>query len=305
MVFTDDVLFLHVPKTGGVSVAHYLLRALQPPIHYVIPGHLGFANQPGYVHIRDTPHRNLERARDFLRERGIELSDFRVIIAVIRNPYDLAVSHYAYQRRAMLNWQLIDVAEAPPPVPGRKRRFPETDSVLRALAASPGKMARIDLDAGEPVRLVRRELHRAAIRRGQVVTSWEHAGAVYVAPRARADAPPEPDPATRLDFTSYVLNGASPSEPSPLRQLHGFFHLDGVVPPNLRMVRFERLVAGVREALADVDIAADAEFPWLNRSSHESYESYYDAESEAGVYEQARWIFDEGLYERLTPPVVR
>src|SRR5215217_63459 len=116
MVFSEDVLFLHVPKTGGVSVAHYLLRSLHPPIHYVIPGHLGLADRPGYIHIPDTPHRNLERAREFLRERGIALADFKAIIAVIRNPYDLAVSNYAYQRQERLQWTLVDSDAASPPM---------------------------------------------------------------------------------------------------------------------------------------------------------------------------------------------
>src|SRR5215207_7488423 len=141
MVFSEDVLFLHVPKTGGVSVAHYLLRALRPPIHYVIPGHLGLADRPGYIHIPDTPHRNLERTWEFLRERGIELADFKAIIAVIRNPYDLAVSNYAYQQQERLRWALIDSREASSPMRRmKKRQFPETGAVLDVLAANPGQV---------------------------------------------------------------------------------------------------------------------------------------------------------------------
>jgi hypothetical protein len=296
MVFSEDVLFLHVPKTGGVSVAHYLLRALRPPIHYVIPGHLGLADRPGYTHIPDTPHRNLERTREFLGERGIELADFKAIIAVIRNPYDLAVSNYAYQRQERLRWALIDSREAPPPM-GRmkKRQLPET-------AANPGQVARIDLDSNDAPRFVRRDLHRAASHRGQIITSWQHEGALYVAARTRADTGMTRDPDSRLDFRSYILNGIVPGEPSPLRQLYGFFHLDGVTPPNLRMVRFERLAKGIRETLQDIDTQTDEDLPWLNRSDHAAYETYYDAETEAAVYAQARWIFDGGLYERLRVP---
>jgi len=303
MVFSEDVLFLHVPKTGGVSVAHYLLRSLRPPLHYVIPGHLGLADRPGYIHIPDTPHRNLERTREFLRNRGIELTDFKAIIAVIRNPYDLAVSNYAYQRQEALRWSLVDTREAPPPARRmKKRQFPETEAVLDALAAHPGQVARIYLDPGDKPRFVRGELHRAASHRGQIVTSWQHESALFVAPRARADTGTTRDLDSRLDFKSYVLNGVNPGEPSPLRQLYGFFHLDGVTPPNLRMVRFERLADGIRDALRDIDTQTDDDVPWLNRSDHAAYETYYDAETEAGVYAQARWVFDDGLYERLRAP---
>jgi hypothetical protein len=302
MVFSEDVLFLHVPKTGGVSVAHYLLRSLRPPIHYVIPGHLGLADRPGYIHIPDTPHRNLERTREFLRDRGIELRDFKAIIAVIRNPYDLAVSNYAYQRQENLRWALIDPGEAPPTGRMKKREFAETGAVLDALAASPGQIARIDLAPGEVPRLVRRDLHRAASHRGQIITAWQHEGALFVAPKARADRETTRAPDTRLDFKSYVLNGVDPGESSPLRQLYGFFHLVGVMPPNLRMVRFERLAEGIRDALHDIDTQTDEDLPWLNRSDHAAFETYYDAETEAGVYAQARWVFDGGLYERLRIP---
>jgi hypothetical protein len=303
MVFSEDVLFLHVPKTGGVSVAHYLLRSLRPPIHYVIPGHLRLADRPGYVHIPDTPHRNLQRARAFLRERGIELADFKAIIAVIRNPYDLAVSNYAYQRQERLRWTLIDAREAPAPTHRRKKRLgPEVETVLDALAANPGQVARIELAPGDAPRSVRGDLHRSASQRGQVITSWQHGGVLFVAPTARSDTRRVRGPDSRLDFKSYVLNGANPHEPSPLRQLYDFFHLDGVAPPNLRIVRFERLAEGIRDALQDIDTQADDDFPWLNRSDHGAYETYYDAETEAGVYAQARWIFDGGLYERLRVP---
>ena len=306
MVFSKDVLFLHVPKTGGVSVAHYLLRSLRPPIHYVIPGHLGLADRPGYIHIPDTPHRNLERTREFLRERGIELADFKAIIAVIRNPYDLAVSNYAYQQQERLRWALIDSHEASSPMRRmKKRQFPETGAVLDALATHPGQVARIELDPDDAPRLIRGDLHRAASHRGQIITSWQHEGALFVAPRARADRRARRDPDTRLDFRSYVLNGVNPGEPSALRQLYGFFHLDGVMPPNLRMVRFERLADGIRDALQDIDTQTDDDLPWLNRSDHAAFETYYDAETEAGVYAQARWIFDGGLYERLRVPASR
>jgi hypothetical protein len=68
------------------------------------------------------------------------------------------------------------------------------------------------------------------------------------------------------------------------------------------MVRFERLAEGIRDALHDIDTQTDEDLPWLNRSDHAAFETYYDAETEAGVYAQARWIFDSGLYERLRVP---
>jgi hypothetical protein len=78
-----------------------------------------------------------------------------------------------------------------------------------------------------------------------------------------------------------------------------YYFLDGEMPANLRILRFERLADEVREALRQIGITGDAEFPWLNRSNHGKYTSYYDRESERLVYEQCRWFFDHGYYERL------
>jgi hypothetical protein len=78
-----------------------------------------------------------------------------------------------------------------------------------------------------------------------------------------------------------------------------YYFLDGEMPANLRILRFERLADEVREALKEIGIRGDAEFPWLNRSIHGKYTSYYDRESESLVYEQCRWFFDHGYYDRL------
>ena len=53
-------------------------------------------------------------------------------------------------------------------------------------------------------------------------------------------------------------------------------------------------------ALAEAGICGGGEFPWLNRTERGPWADYYDAETEAIVYEQARWLFDEGFYQRLS-----
>ena len=308
MVYSQDVLFLHVPKTGGVSVTRYLLDVLPPPVTYVSPGHLGYAHRAGFVHIPDAPHKSLPIARGFLRQRDIDLTQFPLIMAVVRNPYDLAVSHYSYQRRETLPYTLLDAAEAPAPGPGPgpHRGDPRRRAVAEMLdALVPGKVARIEPTGQEKTRVIRAQLYRTAVERGQQVTAWEHDGVLYAAPVGRDDKRSKThDLAQRLDFKEFVVNAADPTEPSFLRQVYDFYHLDDRIPPNLRLIRFERLADALREALASVGIVGEAELPWLNRSTHAAYASYYDAESEAAVYEQARWLFDGGFYERLDPAVL-
>jgi SAM-dependent methyltransferase len=100
MIFSKDILFLHVPKTGGMSVTSYLLDLLPPPVYYVRPPDLreDFARRNGVVPIVGPRHGSLADAADLAREQGLALSDFKLLIAVLRNPYSLDVSLYHYLR---------------------------------------------------------------------------------------------------------------------------------------------------------------------------------------------------------------
>jgi hypothetical protein len=98
-IFSKDLLFLHVPKTGGTSVSQLLLSVLPRPVFYVHPTVFLKRTDPGVVHIAAISHHPLDRAEAIVRQHGFELDRFPAILAVIRNPYELAVSHYAFLRR--------------------------------------------------------------------------------------------------------------------------------------------------------------------------------------------------------------
>jgi SAM-dependent methyltransferase len=99
MIFTKDILFLHVPKTGGMSVTSYLLEILPPPVYYTRPElDEDFARRQGIIQMLGGRHESLPEAADQLPRYGFSLSDFKLILAVLRNPYDLEVSRYHYLR---------------------------------------------------------------------------------------------------------------------------------------------------------------------------------------------------------------
>ena len=74
------MLFIHAPKTGGMSLTQYLA-----------------AHLPGY---RDTEkrHETLAEARTVFAQQGRRLEDFRAIFVVMRDPYALEISRYNYLR---------------------------------------------------------------------------------------------------------------------------------------------------------------------------------------------------------------
>lgn len=126
MLFTDRLLFLHVPKTGGTSVTSFLIRNLPGWITLTEPAalpvetndlpfsarmklrlrqwrrKLGFLRHPRLRRIAGQRHETLQQASEALERLGRGLADFDAIIAVIRNPYDLEVSRFHFFRRGHL-----------------------------------------------------------------------------------------------------------------------------------------------------------------------------------------------------------
>jgi hypothetical protein len=123
MLFNDDVLFLHVPKTGGTSVTSFLIRHLPGRVVLTEPADLvgaledvpasvrarlrlkqwrrriGILRRPNIRRVEGARHETLVEARDGLAKLGRDLDDFRVILGVVRNPYDLEVSRFHFFRR--------------------------------------------------------------------------------------------------------------------------------------------------------------------------------------------------------------
>ncbi|MGH6888554.1 MAG: hypothetical protein ACREHF_05065 [Rhizomicrobium sp.] len=123
MLFNDDVLFLHVPKTGGTSITSFLMHGLPGSIVLTEPRELagpldgvpasvraklrlkqwrrrlGYLRRPKIRRLEGARHETLPEARDRLAKLGYRLEDFRIILAAIRNPYDLEVSRFHFFRR--------------------------------------------------------------------------------------------------------------------------------------------------------------------------------------------------------------
>lgn len=74
------MLFIHAPKTGGMSVTQYLSDYLSN------------------CHVTEKRHETLAEARVELAKRGRLLKDFSRIFVVMRNPYTLEISRFNYLR---------------------------------------------------------------------------------------------------------------------------------------------------------------------------------------------------------------
>jgi hypothetical protein len=228
MVFSRDVLFIHVHKAGGTSVTHYLLETLPRPVYYVSRARHETENSEGLIHIHGHPHQRLDEAAAFVRGHGFELAEFPLILAVVRNPYDIFVSHYAWQRVRTTDRAFVDAdqVEGPPPRPSR----PELVAVVEALR--PGRIARIEPAAGESLNVLRDGLHRAAIDAGRRIETWSKEGVLYAGLTDRkVKIHRNRQMAQSLDFRRFAIEANANKRRTFLGGLFDFYHVGGERPP--------------------------------------------------------------------------
>lgn len=105
MIFNDDLIFIHIGKTGGSSCASYLLHNIRPPIyncHIKSIDEMKQLNIDGVIPKTDIGrHSTLAEALEYINlNTGKNLDDFRKVLAVIRHPYTLEYSLYKHLQKA-------------------------------------------------------------------------------------------------------------------------------------------------------------------------------------------------------------
>ena len=122
MVFTDDLVFIHIPKTGGMSCSRYLLRVLNGRIyncHANADEECCRLGRPDLVPVMDVNrHCTLAAAMGHIQRVSGDQSDRqRTILAVIRHPASLEYSFYRHlqkphiaERRRKKSPQLVELA---------------------------------------------------------------------------------------------------------------------------------------------------------------------------------------------------
>lgn len=97
MIWNEKILFLHVPKTAGMSMTTLLLSSLEGNVHVTGPH-----DKEKNGNITKWPgkrHETLYDAESYLSYRNISIFDFEKIFAVMRCPYDLELSRYSYLKK--------------------------------------------------------------------------------------------------------------------------------------------------------------------------------------------------------------
>lgn len=98
MILNPRMLFVHVPKTGGMAVTRYLLAALDRPVWYTHPDR-DPALDDGVIQIPGIRHETLAESFAIAARQGIDAGSLPLVLGVLRNPYALEVSRFAYLQK--------------------------------------------------------------------------------------------------------------------------------------------------------------------------------------------------------------
>jgi hypothetical protein len=221
MIFSKDIVFIHIGKTGGMSCSSYLLQNLRTPIHNCHAQSVkenDRVSRSGITAVTDSNrHCTLQVADQLIRRlTGTSISDREKVLAVIRHPYTLEYSFYRHLQK-------------PAVAQRRKKQF----SKLVKLAQG--------------------------------------------------------------DFKTFVANPGY--HRLGLRQ-EDYFLIDGKMPDNLALLRFEQLSYAFPDAVANYTIeGCTGEFPWLNSSKKSGeLQALLDPETRALIYKKHQYMFDQGYY---------
>ncbi len=105
MVFNDELIFIHIGKTGGMSCSRFLLENLKPTVYNCHPGadnEIGrWPKMHGALPLCDTHrHWTLAQSLDYLNLfNGKGLDDFKKVVAVVRDPLSLEYSFFTHLQK--------------------------------------------------------------------------------------------------------------------------------------------------------------------------------------------------------------
>ena len=100
MIFSNEFLFIHVPKTAGMSITNGLLKSLDGKVYYAVQeGHA--RSRYGETVIAGRRHQTLAAADAYFQDMGLEhrVANFRFVMSMVRNPYEMEVSRFHYLRK--------------------------------------------------------------------------------------------------------------------------------------------------------------------------------------------------------------
>lgn len=106
MIYSKSVVFIHAPKTGGMSVTRFLVNVLDDPVVVVAPTSarthsLEMAATPQAAaklsHVQGNRHETCTQAAALIQAQGWQMPP--MAFSMIRHPADMLLSYYKHMRK--------------------------------------------------------------------------------------------------------------------------------------------------------------------------------------------------------------
>jgi hypothetical protein len=93
-----NILFIHIPKTGGSTIELYLSNKYKIPLHTPKSMHMFLENEiKGFPNEISLQHQTLSTIYQFKKELNIDFNNLK-IFAVVRNPYERLFSDLKFYK---------------------------------------------------------------------------------------------------------------------------------------------------------------------------------------------------------------
>jgi hypothetical protein len=97
------------------------------------------------------------------------------------------------------------------------------------------------------------------------------------------------------DFEQFALT--APYHGQMPARIERWYELDGRIPTNMRIARFECLEDDLRDIVGKLS-PIRRKLRRLNSSGRGPYRDYLTSAAEEAIYRKFRWVFDQGFYRR-------
>lgn len=97
------------------------------------------------------------------------------------------------------------------------------------------------------------------------------------------------------DFTRFAMK--APFYGRLPARIEEWFELDGIIPPNLKIARFESLERDLCSLVGEL-YPIKRQLRKENTTVHNHYRDYLSLEAEEAIYRKYKWLFDRNYYQR-------
>jgi len=293
MLWTDDFLFLHIPKTAGKSLTKAFVQTLGRPMTCIVSKgqqrHLLSYKKIQFTKEKDQYSKLIESLKKqfdaLMQSRRWKVGNAIISLITLskfRKNMKMATDHI---NRIFQQYDQLKLIESQPSGPGE---INYTGLTIMDGKGHENLVTAKDILAGYNKKLESFKAIIVAIRNPYdlMVSNYFFMIDTYLNNKDKKNF----QIAKGNNFDDYTVK-------VNFMPVENWMTLNGQQPKNLRIIRFENLQEDFNKLSGEFNFQA-IQLPHINQSSHEHYTKYLTKTSEAAIYEKFKYLFDLGFYSR-------